>query len=89
MSHAETRVLTAHIPMVMANDIDQMALKLERSKNWIVKQALSAWIDQETLREKLTREALVDVDSGNLVSHETIQAWANSLETDIQLPAPI
>ncbi|MFA6700084.1 MAG: ribbon-helix-helix domain-containing protein [Thiomicrospira sp.] len=89
MAKTDSRVLTAHIPLEMANQIDQMAEKLERSKSWIVKQALSSWIAQESLRERLTREALADVDAGNLISHEEVQAWAMSLNTDQPKPAPI
>lgn len=89
MANIETRVLTAHIPMGMAEQIDQISSKLERSKNWIVKQALSAWIDQEALRDKLTQEALFDVDAGNLVCHQSMQAWADSLSSDTPLPTPV
>ena len=43
-----------------------MAERLERSKNWIVKQALTAWVEQEEERNRLTREALDDVDAGRV-----------------------
>jgi predicted transcriptional regulator len=89
MANTDTRVLTAHIPLGMAEEIDQIAAKLERSKNWIVKQALSAWIDQEALRDKLTHEALSDVDAGNLVSHQSMQVWADSLSSNTPLPPPV
>lgn len=42
-----TKVLTAHIPLPLAEKIDQLATRLERSRTWIIKQALSAWIDYE------------------------------------------
>ncbi|AHF01205.1 CopG family transcripitonal regulator [Thiomicrospira aerophila AL3] len=89
MIQTETRVLTAHIPLDMANQIDQLAGKLERSKSWIIKQALASWIEQESLRERLTREALADVDEGNFVSHDDIQAWAMSLNSNQSKPTPI
>lgn len=89
MANTDTRVLTAHIPMGMAEQIDQIATKLERSKNWIVRQALAAWIDQETLRDQLTHEALADVDAGNIVGHQVMQAWADSLSSDTPLPSPV
>ena len=41
-----------------------MAARLERSRGWIMKQALSAWIAQEEERDRLTQEALADVDAG-------------------------
>lgn len=65
-----------------------MAERLVRSKNWIVKQALSAWIDQEEERSRLTREAWFDVDAGRVIDPQTVQAWADSLSTETPLPVP-
>jgi predicted transcriptional regulator len=83
-----TRVLTAHVPLPLAEKIDLMAARLERSRGWIVKQALSAWVDQEEERRRLTLEALADVDSGHVIDHQAVLAWAGSLDTDTPLPAP-
>ena len=87
-----TKVLTAHVPLVLAEKIDQMATRLERSRGWIVKQALMAWIDQEEERRRLTLEALADVDAGGVIDHQAVQAWADSLGTDEtlkQFPPPL
>lgn len=65
-----------------------MAARLERSRGWIMKQALSAWIDQEEERCRLTREALADVDAGQVIDHQAVQAWADSLSTDQPVPVP-
>jgi len=88
MVHAPTKVLTAHVPLPLAEKVDQLAARLERSRGWIVKQALSAWIDQEEERSRLTREALDDVDAGRVIDHQAVQAWADSLSTANPLPAP-
>jgi predicted transcriptional regulator len=88
MPPAATKVLTAHVPLPLAEKIDQMAARLERSRGWIVKQALSAWIDQEEERSRLTREALDDVDAGRVIDHPAVQAWADSLTTAKPLPVP-
>lgn len=88
MARIDTKVLTAHIPLPLAEKVDQLAARLERSRGWIMKQALSAWIDQEEERSRLIREALADVDAGCVISHQSIQAWADSLNTDTPLPAP-
>lgn len=88
MSQAATKVLTAHVPLPLAEKVDQIAARLERSRGWIVKQALSAWIDQEEERSRLTREALVDVDAGRVIDHQAVQAWADSLSTPDPLPLP-
>ncbi|NBA93438.1 CopG family ribbon-helix-helix protein [Pseudomonas sp. R5(2019)] len=85
---SETRVVTAHVPLKLAEKIDQMAERLERSKGWIVKQALADWIDLEEERSRLTREALADVDAGRVIDHQAVQAWAESLSTDKPLQVP-
>lgn len=85
---ANTKVLTAHVPLPLAEKVDQMAARLERSRGWIVKQALTAWIDQEEERNCLTREALADVDAGRVIDHQAVQAWADSLDTSQPLPVP-
>lgn len=88
MAQAGTKVLTAHIPLPLAEKIDQVAGRLERSRGWIMKQALSAWLEQEEQRERLTREALADVDAGQVIDHQAVLAWAESLGTDQPLPVP-
>jgi len=84
----ETKVLTAHVPIPLAEKIDQVAARLDRSRGWIVKQALAAWIDQEEERRRLTLEALDDVDAGRVIEHESITEWAESLKSDNPLPPP-
>jgi predicted transcriptional regulator len=46
MAQTETKVLTAHVPLPLADKVDLLAARLERSRGWVVKQALSAWVDQ-------------------------------------------
>ena len=88
MAHTDTKVLTAHVPLALAEKVDQLAIRIERSRGWIVKQALAAWIDQEEERNRLTREALADVDAGQVIDHQAVQAWADSLSTAQPLPIP-
>lgn len=39
-------------------------------------------------RHLLTLEGLADVDAGHLIDDEAMQAWADSLGTDHELPVP-
>jgi len=88
MAQAATKVLTAHIPLPLAEKVDKMATVLERSRGWIMKQALSDWIDQEEERNRLTQEALSDVDAGHTIDDHTVKLWADSLSSDSPLPPP-
>ena len=82
-------MLTAHVPLSLAEKVDKIAARLERSRGWVVKQALAAWVDQEEERRRLTLEALADVDVGHVIDHQAVQAWVNSLDTDKPLPVPL
>ena len=85
----ETKVLTAHVPLGLAQKVDAMAARLDRSRGWVMKQALAAWVDQEEERHRMTLEALADVDAGRVIDHQAIQAWADSLGSDRSLPPPV
>lgn len=88
MTQTKTRVLTAHVPIPLAEKVDKLAHHLERSRGWVMKQALSAWVEQEEERDRLTQEALADVDAGRVVEHRAVLEWAESLNTESPLPIP-
>jgi len=88
MPSPDTRVLTAHVPVSLAVKIDGLALRLDRSRGWIMKQALAAWVELEEQRYRMTLEALADVDAGRGVDHEQVKAWAASLASDTPKPLP-
>lgn len=83
-----TKVLTAHVPLPLAEKIDALAARLDRSRGWILIQALEAWVDQEEEHRRLTLEALADVDVGRVIDHQAVQAWADSLNTSKPVPLP-
>ena len=80
--------MTAHVPQELADQVDAMATRLDRSRGWVVKQALAAWVDQEEERHRMTLDALIDVDAGRVIDHQRMQAWADSLTSDTPLPPP-
>jgi predicted transcriptional regulator len=85
---AGTKVVTAHLPRDLADRVDVYAARMERSRGWIVKQALTDWIWREEEKDRLTREAMAEVDAGLVIPHEEVRAWALSLGSDNPLPRP-
>jgi predicted transcriptional regulator len=75
----DTKVITTHLPLPLAEKLDAMAAQLDRSRGWIMKQALSAWMQQEEELSRLTREAMADVDGGRVVDHSVVRAWSDRL----------
>ena len=78
---SESTVLTANVPQALADKVDQLAKQQERSRGWIIKQALTAWVEQEDEYDRLTREGLADVDAGRTVSHESVESWIASIKS--------
>jgi predicted transcriptional regulator len=78
-SAMQTRVLTAHVPLPLAKELDRAAARMDRSRGWILTQALSEWLRVEEHRRQLTLEAMADVDAGRLIDHREIKAWVQSL----------
>lgn len=79
---AKAKVLTADAPVSLAKKVDAMAARLGRSRGWVMKQALAAWVDQEEERHRMTLEALAEVDGGRVIDHQAVQARAASLGTN-------
>jgi predicted transcriptional regulator len=84
----DTTVLTTQLPTSLADQVDQLAARIDRSRDWIVQQALGAWIDREERQRSMTLEGMADVDAGRFIDQSSMEAWADSLDTDKPAAAP-
>lgn len=66
------RVVTANLPAELVSKLDAIAHRIDRSKSWIIRQALAEWLAEEQRRHELTLEALKDFDEGRTFSHEEV-----------------
>jgi predicted transcriptional regulator len=82
----EIKVLATHVPLPLAEKVDQLAERLERSHGRIAGQALAAWVERQEERRRLTLGALADVVAGHVVDHQAVRAWADSPRTANPLP---
>ena len=60
----DRRVVTANLPGELVSRLDVIAARIDRSRSWIVRQALGEWLDEEQRRHDLTLEALASLDAG-------------------------
>jgi predicted transcriptional regulator len=67
------RVVTAKLPEDLVLRMDEIAERIDRSKSWIVRQALMEWLAEEQRRYELTLEALKSVDEGRTFTQEEIE----------------
>ena len=74
MATGDERVVTAKLPADLVARLDNVASSIERSKSWIIREALRDWLREEERRHELTKEAMRDFDEGRVVSHEDVLA---------------
>lgn len=67
------RVVTAKLPDDLVSQMDEIADRIDRSKSWIVRQALTEWLAEEQRRYELTLEALKSVDEGRTFTQDEIE----------------
>lgn len=83
-----TQAVTAHLPANFVEQLDEQAHRLERSRGWIVKEAVRDWLDRAQRRDELTREALASANSGRLIDHGRVEELLDSLGTQNRTTAP-
>lgn len=88
MTKTSSKTPNAHVPPPLTDKVGQMSERRERSSSSIMHPAPSTRIAHEAKLDRLTQEALADVDAGLLVDHCAVKAWADSLGTEKALPLP-
>ena len=84
----DTRVVTARIPLSLADRVDEYADQMHKSRDWIIRHALVDWVGWQDKKHRMTLEALAAVEAGWFVDDAQVEAWIESLDTDNPLPPP-
>ncbi|NRO99521.1 ribbon-helix-helix protein, CopG family (plasmid) [Burkholderia sp. FERM BP-3421] len=82
------KTVTAQLPVNLVARMDDLATKLDRSKQWIVRKAVVAYLARAERERQMIQEGLDDVTAGRLLSMDAMERWADSLGTDHELPLP-
>ena len=69
----ESRVITAKLPAALVSRLDDWSARKDRSRSWIVREALSEWLNEEDRRHELTLEALADVEAGRTLTQDEVE----------------
>jgi predicted transcriptional regulator len=67
------RVVTAKLPDDLVSQLDVIARRIDRSKSWIMREAVAEWLAEEQRRYELTLEALKSVSEGRTFTQEEIE----------------
>ncbi|MCB1568699.1 MAG: CopG family ribbon-helix-helix protein [Xanthomonadales bacterium] len=84
-------VTTVRLQPEVESGLEAMADKLNRSKNWLVNQAIREFVarqEQEQSRWSETLTAMASVAQGKVVSGQAVHAWLESWGSPNELPPP-
>jgi|TARA_R110001606_G_C15139980_1_gene624420 predicted transcriptional regulator len=71
--------------------LEVIATKLQRSKGWIINQALVEFLEKQQLEQdrwQQTLEAMESAAQGKVIAGEKVHEWLNSWGTDNEQDAP-
>ncbi|EAA1021868.1 ribbon-helix-helix protein, CopG family [Salmonella enterica] len=72
--------MSAQIPVELALAVENLAVELDRSKSWVIKEALLFMLAERERRHQSIQAGLADVDAGRVVSHSDMVDFANRLK---------
>jgi predicted transcriptional regulator len=84
-------VTTVRLRQDVEMNLGALADKLQRSKGWLINQALEEFFarqELEFLRWQETLAAMESVTEGRVVSGETVHAWLATWGSKEELPPP-
>ncbi len=80
MSSQAKQTISAQIPVELASAIEDLAKELDRSKSWIIKEALTAMLAERERQHQRVLAGLNDVDANRVVSHSDMVDFAKQLK---------
>lgn len=84
-------VTTVRLQPEVETDLEAMADKLHRSKNWLINQAIREFVARQELEQSRwadTLQAMKSVAQGKVVSGQAVHAWLESWGSSDELPPP-
>ncbi len=84
-------VTSVRLQPEIENPLEKLATKLDRSKNYLINQAIKEFIARRALDEARwdeTLEALDSVKSNKLLEEQSVNEWLESWGSDNELSPP-
>ncbi|EAA6041707.1 transcriptional regulator [Salmonella enterica subsp. diarizonae] len=80
MNFSAKQTISAQIPVELALAVENLAAELDRSKSWVIKEALISMLAERERRHQRVQAGLADVDAGRVVGHSDMVDFANRLK---------
>jgi len=84
-------VTSVRLQPEIENPLENLAKKLDRSKNYLINLAIKEFLERKSIDEKRwseTLEAIDSVKSGKLIDEKDVNNWLDSWGTSNELEPP-
>lgn len=84
-------VTTVRLGQEVEGNLEALAERLQRSKSWLINQALKEFLERQELEQVRWNETLVAIASvadGRTISGESVHAWLRSWGSKDELAPP-
>lgn len=84
-------VTTVRLQAEVETGLEAMASKLQRSKNWLINQAIREYVARQELEQSRWQETLGAIESvaqGRVVAGDDVHGWLRSWGQADELPPP-
>jgi predicted transcriptional regulator len=84
-------ITSVRIPDDIEKPLESLSKKLDRSKSYLINQAIKEFIARQSLADSRwqdTLEALESIKAGKLIDEEDVNTWLNSWGTNERKSAP-
>jgi predicted transcriptional regulator len=84
-------VTTVRLPPDVEHDLEATASKMQRTKSWVINEALREYLARNRdgeARWQQTLEAMADVAQGRVISGDVVHEWLRSWGTPEERPKP-
>jgi predicted transcriptional regulator len=71
-STAKTAPISVRLPRALNRDLDKIAARLDRSRSWVIADAVDAYIDMQKEQIAMIEEGIRQADAGMGVPHEEV-----------------
>jgi RHH-type transcriptional regulator, rel operon repressor / antitoxin RelB len=82
-------MISARVDVELNEKLEALAVSTQRSKAFLITEAIEALVEREAWLEERIAEAVKLADNTEeWISHEAMEKWVNSLDSDNPLPPP-
>jgi predicted transcriptional regulator len=84
-------ITSVRLPEDLADRVEELATKLQRSKSWVISEAVRDYVERahgDAQRWRDTLKALDSVRAGKVIDGEAVDKWMASWGSEKELPPP-